>query len=107
MNHGDVWILDLGGRAGRRPALVMTRQAVIPYVNTVTVAEITSSGKGYPTEIAIGQLANLSKQSFVQVDNLQTVAKTRFVKYVGALDAPTMQIVARKIILALALEDVL
>lgn len=106
VNRGDVWLLDLGGRAGRRPALIVTRQAVIPHVNKVTVAEITSAGKGYPTEVAIGHRANLAKDSFVTLDNIQTVAKERFVKYVGALDAATMRIVGRKLILALGLEDV-
>lgn len=105
MNRGDVWVLDLGGRAGRRPAVIMTRQVVIPYVNKLTVAEITSSGKGYPTEISIGNKANLPKESYVQLDNIQTVPKTRFVKYVGALDSMTMRTVGRKIILALGLDD--
>lgn len=100
-------MLDLGGRAGRRPALVLTRQPVIPYVNKLTVAEITSSGKGYPTEVPIGQKANLPRESYVQLDNIQTVATTRFVKYVGALDPGTMRTVGRKNILALGLEDAL
>ena len=107
MSRGDVWMLDLGGRAGRRPALVMTRQAVLPYVNKVTVAEITSSGKGYPTEVPIGNKANLPKDSYVQLDNIQTVPKVRFLKYVGALDAVTMQTVGRKVILAVGLDDAL
>ena len=98
-------MLDLGGRAGRRPAVILTRQAVIPYVNKLTVAEITSSGKGYPTEVSIGHQANLSKESYVQLDNIQTVSKSRVLKYVGALDSATMRIIARKIILALEIED--
>jgi mRNA-degrading endonuclease toxin of MazEF toxin-antitoxin module len=105
MNRGDVWQLDLGGRAGRRPALVLTRQGVIPYVNKLTVAEMTSKGKGYPTEVAVGVKANLSKESFVQLDNLQTVSKSRFIKYLGALDLGTMGTIGRKLILALGLED--
>jgi mRNA interferase MazF len=105
MNRGDVWQLDLGGRAGRRPALVLTRQGVIAHLNKVTVAEITTRGKGYPTEVALGPLGNLAKPSFVQLDNIQTVAKSRFVKYLGALDAATMHAVGRKLILALGLED--
>ena len=98
-------MLDLGGQAGRRPALIMTRQAVIPYVNKLTVAEITSAGKGYPTEVAIGHRANLPKESYVQLDNIQTVSKTRFVKHLGALDSPTMRTIGLKVILALGLED--
>jgi mRNA-degrading endonuclease toxin of MazEF toxin-antitoxin module len=107
MNRGDVWQLDLGGRAGRRPAVILTRQAVIAHLNKLTVAEITSAGKGYPTEVGIGQQANLSRPSFVQLDNVQTVSKARFVKYLGALDAPTMAAVGRRLVLALGLEDCL
>ena len=105
MNRGDVWQIELGGTAGRRPALILTRQAVIPYLNKLTVAEITSSGKGYPTEVAIAQQGNLRRESFVQLDNIQTVAKSRFVKYVGSLDTATMRAVGQKVILALGLED--
>ena len=105
MNRGDVWQLDLGGRSARRPALVLTRQGVIAHLNKLTVAEITSVGKGYPTEVALGRKANLPKDSFVQLDTIQTVSKERFVKYVGSLDATTMRTVGRTLILALGLED--
>ena len=105
MNRGDVWQLDLGGKAGRRPALIMTRQGVIPHVSKLTVVEITSVGKGYPTEVSIGQKANLPRDSYVQLDNIQTVSKNRFVKYLGSLDAGTMRTVGRTLILALGLED--
>lgn len=27
MNRGDIWYVDLGGRAGKRPVVVLTRQA--------------------------------------------------------------------------------
>ena len=105
MNRGDIWQLDLGGRAGKRPAVILTRQGVIPHLNKLTVAEITSAGKGYPTEVPIGQKANLPKESYVQLDNIQTVSRPKFVKYIGALDAATMRIIGRKLILALGLED--
>ena len=105
MNRGDLWQIDLGGRAGKRPALVLTRQGVIPHYNKVTVAEVTTQGKGYPTEVAIGRLGNLARESYVQLDNIQTVAKQRFSRYLGTLDPDTMRTVGRKIILALGLED--
>jgi mRNA interferase MazF len=105
VNRGDIWQRDLGGRAGRRPALILTRQAVIAHVNKLTVAGITSAGKGYPTEVSIEHKANLPKASYVQLDNLQTIAKTRFLKDIGSLDEATMRVVARKVILALGLEE--
>jgi len=105
MNRGDVWLIDLGGRIGRRPVVVVTRQNVLHYVNKVTVVEITTKGKGYPTEIDIDQKANLPKSSFVQADNVHTVPKQRLDKYVGTLDPEIMREVSRKVILALELEN--
>lgn len=105
MNRGDIWLIDLGGKIGKRPAVILTRQNVIEFLNKVSVAEITSKGKGYPTEIFIGHKANLAKASFIQADNVHTVPKGRLVKYVGTLDPHTMQEVSKKGVLALGLES--
>ena len=107
MNRGDVWQIDIGGRIGKRPVVILTRQNVLEYLNKVTVAEVTSRGKGYPTEVFIGQKANLTKPSFVQTDNIQTVPKQRLVKYMGTLDSGTMKEVSKRVVLALELESIL
>ena len=107
MNRGEVWLIDLGGRVGTRPVLILTRQNVLKYRNKVIVAEITTQGKGYPTEIFINQKANLPKPSFVQADNLHTVPKIRLKKFLGALDPETMLELSQKIVLALELENAL
>jgi len=105
MNRGDVWLIDLGGRIGTRPVLILTRQNILKYLNKVIVAEITTQGKGYPTEIFINQKANLPKPSFVQADNLHTVPKKRLKKFLGALNPETMLEVSQKVALALELEN--
>ena len=104
MNRGDVWLIDLGGRIGIRPVLILTRQNVIKYLDKVIVVEITTKGKGYPTEVFIDRKANLPKPSFVKADNLHTVPKKRLKKFLGALDPESMLAVSQKIILALELE---
>lgn len=105
MNRGDVWLIDLGGRIGTRPVLILTRQNILKYLNKVIVAEITTQGKGYPTEIFINQKANLPKPSFVQAENLHTVPKNRLIKFLGALNPETMLEVSQKVVLALELEN--
>ena len=107
MNRGDIWQVDLGGKAGTRPAVVLTRQKVLEYLNKVTVAEVTAAGKGYPTEVFIDQKANLPRPSFIQTDNIHTVPKQRLVKYIGTLDPETMKEVSQKVVLALELERAL
>jgi len=106
MKRGDIWEADLGARDGKRPVVILTRSAVIPHLNKVTVAEVTTQGKGYPTEVDIDQQANLPRQSFVQLDNIQTVPKQRLTKYIGALDDATLKVIGQKVVLALNLEDV-
>jgi mRNA-degrading endonuclease toxin of MazEF toxin-antitoxin module len=107
MNRGDVWLIDLGGRTGPRPVLILTRQNVIKYLDKVIVVEITTQGKGYPTEVFIDQKGNLPKPSFVQADNLHTVSKKRLIKFLGTLDPESMLAVSQKVVLALALETVM
>ncbi len=105
MKRGDIWQADLGGRAGRRPVVILTRNEAMPYLNKVTVAEITTQGKGYRTEVDIDQQANLPQHSFVQLDNLQTIPRTRLEKYIGTLDDNTMEVIGKKVVLALNLEN--
>jgi mRNA interferase MazF len=100
-------MINLGGQVGPRPVVVLTRQNVLEHLNKVTVAEITTKGKGYPTEVDIDQKANLRLPSFVQADNVHTVPKHRLSKYVGTLDPVTMLEVSRKVVLALELEECL
>jgi len=105
MKRGDVWQADLGVKVGKRPVVVLTRSAVLPYLNKVTVAEVTSQSKGYPTEVDIDQKANLTQPSFVQLDNIQTIPKQRLEKYIGTLDDALMKVISEKVVLALNLED--
>ena len=105
MKRGDVWIIDLGGKAGTRPVVVLTRQNVLEYLQKVVVAEVTTRGKGYPTEVFIDQKANLPKPSFVQTDSLHTVPKNALQKYLGSLDSETMQLISQKIVFSLQLES--
>ena len=105
MNRGDIWMVDLGGKTGTRPVVIITRQSVLEFLNKVSIAEITSKGKGYPTEVYVGQKGNLPKSSFIQTDNIHTIPKHKLVKYVGTLDSHTMYDVSKKIVLALGLEN--
>ncbi|MBI4412685.1 MAG: type II toxin-antitoxin system PemK/MazF family toxin [Deltaproteobacteria bacterium] len=103
MKRGEIWEANVGGKAGRRPVLILTRSPVIPYLSKVVVAEITTQGKGYPTQIAIGQNSNLRKDSFVSADSLHTLPKDRLVKYLGDLPMSLQNEINKAVIFALNL----
>ncbi len=98
-----MWEADVGGKAGRRPVLVLTRSGVIPYLSKVVVAEITTQSKGYPTQIAIGTAANLKKPSFVSAEGLHTLPKERLKRYLGEVPTDLLLQVSRAVIFALDL----
>jgi len=105
MKRGDVWEIDLGGTAGTRPVVVLTRQNVLQYLQKIVVAEVSTRGKGYPTEVFIDQKANLPKPSFVRTESLHTVPKSALRKYLGSLDSETMQAISQRVVFALQLES--
>lgn len=74
MNRGDLYDVDLPG--GRHPAVVVTRDRVIPLLRSVTVAPITSTRRGIPTEVPVGREQGLRRESVINCDNLYTVPKS-------------------------------
>lgn len=103
MERGEVWLADLPPPAGQRPVVILTRSNVIPYLTKVVIAEITTQGKGYPTQIDIGQAANLPRPSWVSAESLHTIPKTRLVRYVGTLGPELLDPVSKAVVFALDL----
>ncbi|MBI3073699.1 MAG: type II toxin-antitoxin system PemK/MazF family toxin [Deltaproteobacteria bacterium] len=103
MNRGDIWEADIGGKAGRRPVLVLTRSAVIPHLSKVVVAEITTRGKGYPTQVFIGQSGNLVRPSFVSAESLHSLPKDLLRRHLGDLSPALLGKVSEAVTFALDL----
>lgn len=68
-----------------RPVLVLTREAVRPYLTRVTVAPITSTIRGLSTEVAVGTDNGLDHDCVVSCDNIVTVPKSALGRHVGYL----------------------
>ncbi len=103
MKRGEIWEADIGGKTGRRPVLVLTRSGVIPYLTKIVVAEITSQGKGYPTQVKIGLQGNLRKPSWVSAESLHSIPKERLRRQLGELPFDLLKQVHQTIIFALDL----
>ncbi len=59
----------------RRPALVLTRHSKLSYLSRVTVAPITSTIRGIPSEVVVGARNGLDHDSVVSCDNIATVPR--------------------------------
>jgi mRNA interferase MazF len=68
-----------------RPVVLMTRDSIIDLLTNVTVAPITSTVRGIPTEVPVGSRNGLDKEGVISCDNLMTIAKTDLGRAVGLL----------------------
>jgi mRNA interferase MazF len=59
--------------SGRHPVLVLTRQAAIPVLTSVTVALVTRTVRGIPTEVPLDRRDGMPQECAVSLDNLTTV----------------------------------
>ena len=73
MNRGDVVWADLGSPAGRLPVCVLTRDAAITVLRTVTCAPITRTMRGIRSEVEVGPHEGLPETSVINCDNVLTI----------------------------------
>jgi mRNA interferase MazF len=71
--RGDVYWADLGPPAGHRPVCVLTRDAAVAVLATVTCAPITRTVRGVRSEVAVGPEEGLPEASVISCDNVVTV----------------------------------
>lgn len=71
--RNDIYWADLGPPAGRRPVCVLTRDAAVGVLHTVTCAPITRTIRGIASEVEVGPEQGLPVPSAISCDNLITV----------------------------------
>lgn len=105
LNRGEIWLLTLARPDKRRPVLVLTRPALIQVLNSVTVAAVTSSMRGSPTEVEVGPEDGLKATSCVNLCNVFTVPQGELRTFVGTLSAEKMNRVCRALAIACGCEQ--
>lgn len=98
--RGQIWLLTFARPDKRRPVLVLSRPALIGLLQTVTVAAITSTVRGVPTEVAVGPDDGLKATSCVNLCNLFTVRQSDLRTFVGTVRPDKMQSACRALAIA-------
>jgi mRNA interferase MazF len=88
--RNDIIWADLGPPAGRRPVCILTRDAAIAVLSSVTCAPITRTIRGIRTEVEVGPEQGLPERCVISCDNVITVPiEDLDDEPVGRLDEPT------------------
>lgn len=99
MNRGEIWWWEHPA-AGRRPHLILTRQAAIPVLTHVLAAPATTTVRGIPTEVPIDEQDGMPRPCVLALDNLTTIQKSLCVERIATLDAVKMDAVCRALAVA-------
>ena len=85
----------------RRPVLVLTRTSATSYLAELTIAPITSTVRGIPSEVPLGTADGMPRECAVNLDHLQTVSKARIGTLVTTLPPERMDEVREALLFAL------
>jgi mRNA interferase MazF len=89
--RGDVRLYSFAAPDKKRPVLVLTRNSAIEYLSTVTVAPITSTIRGVPSEVALNEEDGMKSPCAVNLHNPVTVSQGRLGKRVAQLSSARMR----------------
>lgn len=83
--------------------MLLTRDVILDRLANVTVAPITSTIKGIPTEVPVDEEAGLDHESVVSCDNVTTIPKRSCLRRRGSVGPVVAAQIDRAVILALDL----
>ena len=90
MKRGEVRWYKFAAPDKRRPVLILTRTSAIGHLGTVTVAPITSTIRGVPSEVILDTEDGMKGRCAVNLHNAVTVAQPRLGRRVSNLSVARM-----------------
>lgn len=101
VERGEIRLCSLPAPDKPRPVLVLTRGSAIRYLSRVTVAPITSSVRGVPSEVVLDVADGMKQRCAANLHNLVTVAQESLGRRLSQLPSERMREVCAALVFAL------
>jgi len=88
--RGDVRLYQFAPPDKKRPVVVLTRDSAVSYLATVTIAPVTSTIRGVPSEVVLNEKDGMKAPCAINLHNAVTVSQQRLGKCVGQLSSARM-----------------
>jgi mRNA interferase MazF len=85
--RGEIRLYRFAPSGKQRPVVVLTRDSAIAYLSTVTVAPVTSTIRGVPSEVLLDESDGMKKPCAVNLHSMITVSQQRLGKRVARLSS--------------------
>ena len=104
MKRGEVWWVDMPPPAGRRPAVLLSRDAAYQVRAAITVAPVTRTIRSIPVEVRLDRSDGMPARCVVNLDDITTLPKVLVKQRITALSAEKIRQIDDAIRFALDLE---
>ncbi len=104
MKRGEVWWVDMPAPAGRRPAVLLSRDSAYRVRAAVTVAPVTRTMRNIPVEVLLDQSDGMPVRCVVNLDDITTLPKALVKQRITALTPEKIQKIDEAIRFALDLD---
>ena len=88
--RGEIRLYRFSPPDKTRPVVVLTRDSAIAYLSNVTVAPITSTIRGVPSEVPLSEEDGMKAPCAVNLHNAVTISQQRLGKRVAKLGSRRM-----------------
>jgi len=88
--RGDVRLYKFAQPDKNRPVVVLTRDSAVAYLSTVTVAPITSTIRGVPSEVVLNEQDGMKVPCAVNLHNAVTISQDQLGRRVTHLSFSRM-----------------
>jgi mRNA interferase MazF len=100
LSRSEIWLLERRRPDKRRPVVVLSRPSLVTLLQTVTVAAVTSTRCGSPTEVELGVDEGLKGPSCVNLCNVFTVMQSDLRQFFGSVGPEKMRAICRALSIA-------
>ncbi len=91
----EIWWADLPQPVGKRPVLLLSRDAAYAYLHRVLAVEVTTRARGIPQEVTLGKSEGMARPCVANLDNLRAIPKEALRERAGRLAGNRVQEIKR------------
>ena len=103
--RGELWWCELP-EIGRRPVVVLSRDAAIPRLRRTLIGPCTTTIRGIPSEVQLEPGDDpVPRSSVVNLDSVESVSLAALVERLGRLSDERMQQICEALAIAVACES--
>ncbi len=101
ISRGEIWLYRFAAPDKLRPVLVLSRPEALEFLNSVTVAPITSTIRDLPSEVVLGIEHGMKGPCAVNFDHVQTIQQSGLTRFVATLPPELMKRVCQALGIAM------